>query len=425
MTKRRVLVVGWDAADWKVARPLMAAGEMPNLARLVSGGAAGNLATISPPLSPMLWTSIATGKRPTKHGIHGFSEPVPQGNGLRAITTLGRKTKAIWNILHQNGRKPSVVGWWPSHPAEPIRGVMVSNHFHEITNYREPGPLLSGVIHPPDWFERLSELRTVPMDVPGEMLRLFVPEYDKVDQAKDKRLHSLAKVLAEAMSIHAAATEILEHADWDFAGVYYDAIDHFCHGFMKYHPPRLPHIDEESFSIFSGVIANAYRYHDAMLGRLLQLAGPETTVILLSDHGFHPDALRPKYIPAEAAGPAVEHREFGMIALHGPGIRAGQTIYGANLLDVTPTILHLFGLPVGQDMDGKVLSAAFETVGKIETIESWDAVAGDAGTHPPHTQVDAVASSEAMKHLVALGYVAPPGDDIAKAVADTVTEQGV
>ena len=73
-------------------------------------------------------------------------------------------------------------------------------------------------------------------------------------------------------------------------------------------------------------------------------------------------------------------------------------------------------------MDGKVLSAAFETVGKIETIESWDAVAGDAGTHPPHTQVDAVASSEAMKHLVALGYVAPPGDDIAKAVADTVTE---
>ena len=422
MTKRRVLVVGWDAADWKVARPLMAAGEMPNLARLVSGGAAGNLATISPPLSPMLWTSIATGKRPTKHGIHGFSEPAPQGNGVRPITTLGRKTKAIWNILHQNGRKPSVVGWWPSHPAEPIRGVMVSNHFHEITNPQAPGPLPLGVIHPPNWFERLSELRTVPMDIPGEMLRLFVPEYDKVDQAKDKRLHTLAKVLAEAMSIHAAATEILEHADWDFAGVYYDAIDHFCHGFMKYHPPRLPHIDEESFSIFSGVIANAYRYHDAMLGRLLQLAGPETTVILLSDHGFHPDALRPKYIPAEAAGPAVEHREFGMIALHGPGIRAGQTIYGANLLDVTPTILHLFGLPVGQDMDGKVLSAAFETVGKIETIESWDAVAGDAGTHPPHTQVDAVASSEAMKHLVALGYVAPPGDDIAKAVADTVTE---
>jgi len=76
---------------------------MPNLARLVSGGAAGNLATIAPPLSPMLWTSIATGKRPTKHGIHGFSEPVPQGNGVRPITTLGRKTKAIWNISIKTG----------------------------------------------------------------------------------------------------------------------------------------------------------------------------------------------------------------------------------------------------------------------------------------------------------------------------------
>jgi tetratricopeptide (TPR) repeat protein len=370
----------------------------------------------------MLWTSIATGKRPTKHGIHGFSEPLPDGSGVRPITTLGRKTKAVWNILNQNGLRPSVVGWWPSHPAEPIRGVMVSNHFHEVVNYKSPGPLPRGTIHPADWHERLAELRTAPMSLPGEVMRLFVPEYDRVDQEKDKRLHSLASVISETMSMHAAATEVIEHAEWDFAAVYYDAIDHFCHGFMRYNPPRLAHVDEEDFALYGGVIANAYRYHDAMLGRLIQLAGPETTVIVMSDHGFHPDALRPEYIPAEAAGPAVEHRHFGMFTVNGPGIRAGETIYGATLLDVTPTLLHLFGLPVGRDMDGKVLSTVFENAGEIRAIDSWDEVEGDAGTHAAGTQVDAVASAEAMKQLVALGYVAPPGEDAAKGVAETVAE---
>jgi hypothetical protein len=57
----------------------------------------------------MLWTSIATGKRPTKHGIHGFSEPLPDGSSVRPITTLGRKAKAVWNILNQNGARPSVM----------------------------------------------------------------------------------------------------------------------------------------------------------------------------------------------------------------------------------------------------------------------------------------------------------------------------
>ena len=106
----RLLLVGWDAADWKVIDPLMSKGEMPNLSRLVSEGVRGNLATMYPPLSPMLWTSIATGKRPSKHGIHGFIEPTQDGLGVRPITNLGRKTKAFWNILNQTGKRSIVVG---------------------------------------------------------------------------------------------------------------------------------------------------------------------------------------------------------------------------------------------------------------------------------------------------------------------------
>jgi predicted AlkP superfamily phosphohydrolase/phosphomutase len=91
----KTLLIGWDAADWKVISPLIDAGEMPNLAGLVEQGVMGNLATLYPMLSPMLWTSIATAKRAHKHGIHGFSEPDPASGGARPITNLGRKTKAI------------------------------------------------------------------------------------------------------------------------------------------------------------------------------------------------------------------------------------------------------------------------------------------------------------------------------------------
>ena len=48
---------------------------MPNLQKLIDGGVMGNVASLPPMLSPILWTSIATGKRADKHGILGFAEP--------------------------------------------------------------------------------------------------------------------------------------------------------------------------------------------------------------------------------------------------------------------------------------------------------------------------------------------------------------
>ncbi len=423
MSKPRVLLIGWDAADWKVIQPLLDAGQMPNLARLIAGGVHGNIATLYPVLSPMLWTSIATGKRAFKHGLHGFSEPLPDGSGVRPITLLSRKTKAVWNILNQNGRRSIVVGWWPSHPAEPLNGVMVSNHFSQpVGTPEQMPPLPNGTVHPPALASPLAELRVNPMELSGEFIRMFVPEYDKVDQARDKRLHSLGKIIAETMSVHAAGTELLATQPWDFAAIYYSGIDHFGHGFMSYHPPRLPQTAEKDFEIYQHVIANAYRYHDAMLGTLLGFADENTTVILMSDHGFHPDHLRPSYIPAEPAGPAIEHRHFGILCLKGPGLRAGEKLFGASLLDICPTVLALFGLPPGKDMDGKILLTAFQQPPQVEPVESWDEIPGDAGTHPPEAQLDPVASAEAFKQLVELGYVAPPGQNAEETVAECVRE---
>ncbi len=423
MALRKLLLVGWDAADWKVIHPLMESGKMPNVQRLVKNGASGQIATLHPPLSPMLWTSIATGKRPFQHGIHGFSEPTPDGRGVQPVTNLSRKSKALWNILHQNNLRSVVIGWWPSHPAEPINGVMVSDHFHRARGPLDQGwPLLANAVHPPELAETLAGLRVHPDCLTPQLVEPFIPLAREIDQDHDKRLAMFLRMLAECMSIQSAAVWLLDHQPWDFFAVYFDAIDHFCHGFMRYHPPRQSWIGERDFELYHNVVAMAYQFHDQMLGTLLEKAGQDTTVILMSDHGFHPDHLRPAAIPDIPAGPAIEHRDFGILAISGPGIKKEEALHGPSLLDVAPTILTLYGLPVGDDMDGKVLSQAFVEKPKVAFIPSWEEVPGPDGRHPPHTRLDPVAAHAALEQMIALGYIERPDEDHEIAVAKTIRE---
>jgi tetratricopeptide (TPR) repeat protein len=143
----------------------------------------------------------------------------------------------------------------------------------------------------------------------------------------------------------------------------------------------------------------------------------------MSDHGFHPDHLRPSGIPREPTGPAVEHRQFGILVVKGPGLRKDERIYGANLLDICPTLMHLFGLPVGEDMDGKVLFDIYDCdAAGIRRIPSWDELEGDHDMHPPDKQISPADSKAALQQLVALGYIAEPSVDKAKALEETVRE---
>ena len=423
MTARKVLLIGWDAADWKVIQPLIDVGRMPNVRSLVENGARGQIATLHPALSPMLWTSIATGKRPFQHGIHGFSEPTPDGRGVQPITNLSRKSKALWNILNQNGLRCVVIGWWPSHPAEPIDGVMVSDHFHRARGPLEQGwPLPARAVHPPELAETLAGLRVHPDLLTPEMVEPFIPLAPEIDQDRDKRLAAFLRILAECMSVEAAALWLAENQQWDFLAVYFDAIDHFSHAFMKYHPPRQSWVGEREFELYRNVVSMAYQFHDRMLGNLLKKAGDDTTVILMSDHGFHPDHLRPAWIPEVPAGPAIEHRDLGILVMAGPEIERDELLHGPSVLDITPTVLTLYGLPVGEDMDGQVLSQALATTPKISFIPSWEQVAGADGRHPAHTRLDPVAAREALEQMIALGYIERPDDDRELAVERTLRE---
>ncbi len=420
-TQKKILLIGWDGADWKVIHSLMDAGKMPNLEKFVNQGVAGNLASLYPSYTPMLWTSIATGKRPYKHGIMGFVEPDPVRGGIRPITMLSRKTKAIWNILNQTGMKCNVIGWWPSHPAEPINGVMVSNLYQRAeAPFEAPWPMKPGTVHPQRLIENIKALRLHPKQLQKELVLNFVPHISEIDPDKDKRIVGLFKIIADCTTISRAATAVMHHEQWDFTAVYFDAIDHFSHGYMTLHPPRLPWVPEKDFRLYNKVVESGYIYHDILLGLLLKQAGEDTSVIIVSDHGFHSDHLRPKHLPVESAGPAAQHRHFGILAMKGPGIKKDELIYGANLLDICPTILTMLGLPVGEDMDGKPLINAFEKPPVIEVIPSWDNVQGDDGSHPPDLQLDPVDSQEAINQLVELGYIDQPDDDTKEAEKEAV-----
>ena len=434
MSKRltkRVLLLGWDAADWKIIHPLIERGALPVLKYLVESGVSGNLATLHPILSPILWNSIATGKFADKHGILGFTEPTPDGRGARPVSATSRRTKALWNILSQCGLRSGVVNWFASHPAEPIAGTVFTNHFNEPVRRPdgEVAPLDPRAVHPPDLYELAQSFRVLPKDITSQQMLPFFAEALPSDR-KDPRLGLLAHLLAKCASVQNAATFLAAGDNWDLLAVYYDTIDHAGHGFMEYHPPAMTHVGADDAKAFGSVVANVYRFHDMLLGRLLALVGPETTVLILSDHGFHSDGLRPPVTrhtrdPDEKFGqemnPVAWHREQGVFIAAGPGIRSDEIIYGATLLDIAPTVLTLLGVPVPGDMDGRPLTniltdppAAPERVATYDEPHPLDGVHRDVSAE----ETDPWAARQALEQLAALGYIEmPDASDPAKMAA--------
>ena len=362
---KKLLIIGWDAADWIIIDRLFSQGKMPHLRRLVDNGVRADLSTLDPKLSPLLWSSIATGKTADKHGILNFVEPNPAGDGLRISASTTRRTKALWNIITQSQMKVNAVSWYASHPAESISGTCVTNLFQEgePTAIGAPWPMQSGTVHPPSWEEKLAPQRTAAKEITKAELLSMIPRLHET-KPKDDRPRTLAKQLARMSSVHHAALSILkDSSQWDCTMVFYETIDTIGHHFMQFLPPKMPHVSKDDLRLYGDVMLKVYEHHDRTLGELLQHAGPDTTVMLLSDHGFHSGDQRPVITQTNpddrAAVEASWHRPFGVLVLSGAGIKCGEKMTAASLLDITPTALALLGLPVGADMDGRVLAEIF------------------------------------------------------------------
>jgi predicted AlkP superfamily phosphohydrolase/phosphomutase/tetratricopeptide (TPR) repeat protein len=363
-SRPRVLLVGWDGADWRFIAPLLEAGRLPSLEGLIDRGVLADLTTLEPLVCPMLWTSVVTGRRADSHGILGDLEPDDSGR-LHLARSTSRRTKALWNLLTHAGLRSLVVGWPASHPAEPIEGVSVSDRFQR--NLASPPP--AGAIHPVRLEEPLSRLRLRPGEITAAHLAPFVPRLRDLESGNEDALKWIASALAEAATVHAAATWLVENEPWDFCAVRYEALASISRRFAGFREGETgAAVREDHRLAFGDVVDGAYRFHDMMLGRLLELAGPDVTVLLVSDHGI-------------SASPALEeaHRARGLLVAEGPALLRDERIYGASLLDVAPTILALFGIAVGRDMEGKVLEAAWSRPVAIERVPSWEEVPGTFG----------------------------------------------
>ena len=384
----------------------------------------GNIASIEPILSPLIWTSIATGKRPHKHGVLGFVEPDPLNGGIRSVGSRTRTGKALWNILSEAGLRTHAVNWFASHPAESINGVCVSERFPlPVSPDPHHWPVSEGSVNPASDAEILAGLRVHPREIEASQIQPFVPRAAELDQSDPKtqeRLMAMARILAETATVQSTASWILENREWDFLAVYFQALDEFAHHFMPFHPPRIAGIDEREAEIFGSVMETAYSFHDLMLGHLLAIAGEDTTVILVSDHGFESGALRPGTVANQVATMANWHRPFGVLAMAGEGIRSDERIYGASVLDIAPTILHLFGLPVGEDMDGKVLVAAMDSPQKVERRDSWED--DEQGELPPAISLNVQEEQAMLNQWIALGYIEQPKDS-GKSMAESAEQE--
>lgn len=142
-----VLFLGLDGADWQLLEPWLVSGAMPNLDRLRREGTWGELETETPPLSPLLWTTMMTGVSPLEHGVLDFSRYRPGDGEREPITRDEREAPALWNAATWAGKRVAVFGLWATYPAEAVEGVLVSDRLFGFLNIEDEPP--AGAVYPP------------------------------------------------------------------------------------------------------------------------------------------------------------------------------------------------------------------------------------------------------------------------------------
>ncbi len=364
-SRARLLMIGLDGADWAILDPLLAQGRLPHLKRLIDNGARAKLLTVSPMLSPVIWTSVATGVEPSRHGVLDFLVEDPDTGSRQPVTSAQRQVPAVWELLSRSGIDVGVTAWWASWPADPVRGYIVSDRLaYQLFGYRADPEDAQGKTWPPDLYASVRPQIVPPESVPWSDVARYVdasPEALAAATGDEKeRVDGLRTLIASGETYLSVARSLRERFDPSFEAVYFEGTDTIGHLFMPFRPPRLPGIADEDVKRFGATVDRYYETADRYIGLLLADRGPEWTVMILSDHGFASDATRPQTTDSRIGhgGAADWHRRFGVLILSGAHVRPGARIEEAAVYDVAPTILALFGLPVPESWPGRVLGGA-------------------------------------------------------------------
>jgi predicted AlkP superfamily phosphohydrolase/phosphomutase len=265
-SKKKVIVIGLDGATFDIIDPLITKGKLPNLAALIREGTRGVLKSTLMPNSYPAWNSCITGVNPGKHGI--FWSLIRKDNNsypLQLMNSLDVKAKKLWQILSDHEYQVGVVNVPSEYPPTPVNGFLVC-----------------GALTPDSTCEF-----TFPEELKNEILKK-IPGYKcEIDYAQIS-LEELADQLMQSIeNREKLITHLLENKPWDLFFTVFtesDLAQHkFWAGIDKNHPNH-----KLLKKRFGNLVNEIYERLDQSVGKIIRKIPEETTIFLISDHGFGP-----------------------------------------------------------------------------------------------------------------------------------------
>jgi predicted AlkP superfamily phosphohydrolase/phosphomutase len=396
---KKLVVIGFDSADWQAIDPLISAGEMPNFKSFLDSGNSGTLMSFVPmDKSPRIWASIATGLHPRDHGIGGFLK-----KNKELSCSSDWSAPALWDIVGGSGRSSCVVGWWVTWPAQPIDGVMVSDHM----SFTRKGSR-EGTIVQPDSID-LSDSIVDWESISNEELSRFI-DLDALSGHEEEyalKLDELRIIYASDLTYLATLKQLVADQQFDLSVVYFRGLDVASHKFWTYwkteSAPRK--YNDLDIAVLGNIIPGYYKFVDELLGEVLALFPEDQQVAIMSDHGFN----GPRHRKRGWQYGVQEHRPEGIFATRSPLYKPGHKFEQMEMLDTAPTLLALLGLPASEAMTGTILAVGLTNDGqKYVEYLSENKVSSYASFLP--ARVDTVieqteVDDEIKKQLKSLGYI--------------------
>jgi predicted AlkP superfamily phosphohydrolase/phosphomutase len=259
----KLFVLGLDGATFDLITPWVDEGLLPNFARLMQTGTRGKLRSTLHPLSPPAWTSFITGKNPGKHGIYDFVVHKPHTYEL--LYTMGgmRKGATIWRLLGDAGKKVVVINVPMTYPPEEVNGI-------NISGFDAPG-LDSNFVYPARVYEEIQNA---------------LGEYILRDYAQGHNPATFLKQIHTTLDFQKKLLfHTMEHYEWDFYMMVFNALDLVQHGYWQYMDESYPSINPADRKLYGSAIKDLYIKVDGILGELLAALPEGSDLVILSDHG--------------------------------------------------------------------------------------------------------------------------------------------
>lgn len=270
--KNKVLVIGFDGATFDLLNPWIKDGQLPIFAQLIDNGVHTNLKSVLPMRTAPSWSSIVTGKNPGKHGIFDFTARKKNEYNFMLLNASFRKSKDIWQVISEYGRKVIVVNVPFTYPPREVNGCIISGFLtpHSADNW----------IYPPSLAKELSK----------KIGKFNIHLSETYIEGKEKEfLQGIHRIIDKTTAV---TFHLIRKIEWDFFMVVFYETDIIQHRFWKYLDPNHPHYVDSKAKSIQPLVIEFYKKLDAAVGQMISIADPHTNVILLSDHGFGPNCKR-------------------------------------------------------------------------------------------------------------------------------------